>query len=310
MSLQMIKQVFSKLGNCTVWSLQLLKAREVHGEFVYNSHDIVVTTPNAIIDFIKELELAYTKEKGRLSKYQMVCDYDGSTEGNRIYKIEFSSELISESGEKLLYAMANPDLKGNALDFSANAYVLKGNVLIDGMIQIPVKLFTMISPFKVLKHTFMWDGDSFKVLPDKYLSLRRYVDVAVIGDIAYLFNMNGEKLFNMERAYKSVCSNKVEDIIGSGIISDESAFRQYATSGHNPRKFVSFDENRLQKIKDDVSFKNRMAEKFGIIQTSEGIFDSSDSENVNRIVKFLCKKGMIDPVNDNPVEVEGARQWM
>uniref|UniRef100_UPI002570E843 hypothetical protein n=1 Tax=Parabacteroides goldsteinii TaxID=328812 RepID=UPI002570E843 len=107
-----------------------------------------------------------------------------------------------------------------------------------------------------------------------------------------------------------VCRNKVEDIIDNGIVSDESNFRQYAASGHNPRKFVSFDEDRLKKMKEDANFKNRMAEKFGIMQTPEGMFDSSDRENVNRIVKFLCKKGMIDPVNDNPVEVEGTRRWM
>ncbi len=309
MSLQKIKQVFDKLSNCTMWSLQLLNAREVHGEFVYNAHDIVVTTPDAIMEFIKELELAYIKEKGRLSKYQMVCDYDGSTEGDRIYKIEFSNALISESGEKLKFAMTNPDMKGNALDCSANAYVLKGNIPVDG-IQISVKLFTIINPFKVLKHTFMYDGDSFRILPDKYLSLRRYIDVVMIDDTVYLFNMNGEKLFNMERAYKTVCRDKIEDVISSGIVSDESTFRQCAASGHNPRRFVSFDENRLRKMKDDAGFKNRIAEKFGIIQTPEGILDSSDSENVNRIVKFLCKKGMIDPVNDDPVEVEGARQWM
>ena len=116
--------------------------------------------------------------------------------------------------------------------------------------------------------------------------------------------------------YREACrelrapEDKIEEIISSGIVSDESMFRQYGASGHNPRRFVSFDENRLRKIKDDAGFRNRMAGKFGIIQTPEGIFASSDSENVNRIVKFLCKKGMIDPVNDDPVEVEGARQWM
>lgn len=184
MSLQKIKQVFSKLGNCTMWSLQLINARDVHGEFVYNAHDIVVTTPDAIIEFIKELELAYTKEKGRLSKYQMICDYDGSTEGDRIYKIEFSSELINESGEKLIHAMANPDMKGNALDFPANAYVLKGNIVIDE-IYISVKLFTIISPFKVLKHTFMWDGDSFKVLPDKQLRMLENIWLLLLRKILF-----------------------------------------------------------------------------------------------------------------------------
>ncbi len=309
MSLQKIKRVFSKLSNCSTWSLQLLNARESHGEFVYNAHDIVVTTPNAISEFIKELELVYSKEKGKLSKYHTVCDYDGSALENEIYKLECSNELICESSEKLINAMANPDMKGNALEFPANAYVLKGNIHIEEM-RVSVKLFTIITPFKILKHTFTWDGDSFKRLPDKYLSLRRYVDVLMIDNTAYLFNMNGEKLFNMERAYRTICRSKVEDIVNSGIVSDESMFRQYATSGHNPRKFVAYDENRLNKIRDNEGFKNRMAEKFGIIRTPEGTFDSSLSDNVDRIVKFLCKKGMIDPANDGPVEVESARQWM
>ncbi len=309
MSLQKIKHTFEELTSCTTWVLQLLNAREINGEFVYNTHDITVTTPNALNEFTKELGLAYAKEKGRLSKYQMVCDYDGSAIENRIYKIDITDELISESYSKLINAMYNPDMQGNALEFRANAYVLRGNILIDGT-NVSVSLFTIINPFKVLKHTFSWDGDSFKVLPDKNLTLRGYIDVVVIDNTVYFFNMNGEKLFNMERAYKAICSHRVEDIIGSGIVSDEDMFRQYATSGHNPRKFVSFDENRLRKIKSDISFRNSIAEKFGIIQTPEGILDSSDGNNVNRIVKFLCKKGMVDPVDDNPVEVESARQWV
>lgn len=308
MSLQKIKQTFDNLPSCTAWSLQLLNVREINGESAYNAHDITVTTSEAIIEFTKELAHTYTKEKGRLSKYQMVCEYDGSAIENRIYKIESTSELIDESYSKLINAMKNPDMKGNALDFSANAYILRGNVLIDDT-RVSISLFTIINPFKVLKHTLAWDGDSFKVLPDKYLTLRGYVDVVIIDGTAYLFNMNGEKLFSMERAYRAICSDRVEEIIVSGIVSDEDLFKRYATSGHNPRKFVAFDENRLHKIERDKSFRNRMAQKFGIIQTAEGIFDSSDSSNVNRIVRFLCKKGMIDPVNDNPVEVEGARQW-
>ena len=129
MSLQKIKKTFDNLPSCTAWSLQLLNARAINGESAYNAHDITVTTSEAIIQFTEELAQTYTKEKGRLSKYQMVCDYDGSALENRIYKIENSSELISESYNKLINAMDNADMKGNALEFSANAYVLRGNVL-------------------------------------------------------------------------------------------------------------------------------------------------------------------------------------
>lgn len=309
MSIQKITQIFENLSNCTRWSLQLLNGRNVRGEFAYNAHDVVIVTSDAITEFMRELAIIYTKSKGKLSKYNEVCNYDGSAAENRIYKIEIVNELICESYEKLRKAMEKPDMQGNALEFPATSYVFKGNVPVDGNIAA-IKLFTLINPFKVLEHAFAWNGESFKVLPDKYLLLRKYIDVLIIDSTAYLFNMNGEKLFNMERAYKTICRDKVEDIICSGIISDEDIFRQYATSGHNPRKFVAFDENRLQRIRNDEVFKNKMAEKFGIIQTLDGTFDSSIGDNVNRIVKFLCRKGMIDPADENPVEVEGARRWV
>ncbi len=308
MSLQKINQTFDQLKSCNAWSLQLLHARDLEEGFVYNAHTVTVTTPGAIAAFMKELGDAYVQPKGRLSDYQTICDYDGSAAGHTLYRLEVSNPLIHKACKDLLHAMSHPDMKGNALDFKANAYVLKGEISLDEK-RVPVKLFTIINPFKVLKHTFMWDGDSFHVLPDKYLTMHRYIDVAMIDNMIYMFNMKGEKLFNMERAYRAICQNKLEDVIASGIVSNEDGFRKYAQSGHNPRKFVSFDENRLQKLRDDIRFKNKMAEKFGIRQTPEGTFDSSDSDNVNRIVKFLCKKGMIDPANDGPVEVEGAKRW-
>lgn len=110
MSLQKIKRTFDNLPSCTAWSLQLLNARAINGEFAYNTHDITVTTLEAII--IEEL-----------------------------------------------------------IDCT----------------RVSISLFTIINPFKVLKHALAYDGDSFKVLKDKYLMLRGYVDVAIIDDTAYLF---------------------------------------------------------------------------------------------------------------------------
>ncbi len=309
MSLQKINQAFGQLGSCTAWSLQLLHAREAADSFAYNAHSVTVTTPDAIASFVKELSGAYTGPKGKLASYQTVCDYDGSAVGHTLYRMDASGELIREACEKLLHAMSHPDMRGNALEFPANAYVLKGNVFLDET-QVPVKLFTIINPFKALKHTFLWDKDSFHALPGKSLALRGYVDVAMLGDTVYLFNMNGEKLFNMERAYRSICQSRLEDVVASGIVSDADLFRRYAGSGHNPRKFVAFDENRLRKLRDDTHFREKMSEKFNIRQTPEGAFDSDDHDNVNRLVKFLCQKGMLDPANDDPVEVEGARRWM
>lgn len=309
MTIQEMRSVFEKLNTCQEWSLQLLKFGKVRNEFSYNTHNVTITTQNALTEFMESLADIYIGRNGKMDSFQEVVDYDGSTIGSRIHRIELTNPLVSESYGKLATAMDSPDMAGNALEFSASAYVLKGSIEEgDGAVS-DIRLFTIINPFKTLKHTFSWDGDSFKVIPTKTLALRQHFDVMIWGDAVYMFSLSGEKLFDMERAYRQVCANKVEEIVCTGILSDDETFRQYASSGYNPRRFVAFDSNRLQKIKNDIVFRNKMAEKFGIIQGDNETYDSSDKDNVERIVKFLCKKGMLDPIDENPVEVEGSKQW-
>ena len=52
-----------------------------------------------------------------------------------------------------------------------------------------------------------------------------------------------------------------------------------------------------------------MAIKFQIDFADGGTFDSTKVKNVEHIVKFLCGKGMIDPVDDSPVEADTVRPW-
>lgn len=144
MSLLRIRQVFEKLDACAGWEIQLLNSRIVQGKTAYNAQDINVITPDAVRDFVSGLAKTYRKERGKLSEYEEVCAYDGSSIGRKIYRLEASDPLICESCEKLESAMENPDMQGNALEFPANAYVLKGRVWEEEE-NVDVKLFTLIS---------------------------------------------------------------------------------------------------------------------------------------------------------------------
>lgn len=309
MTIQEMKCIFEKFNTCQEWSLQLLKFGKARNELSYNTHDVTITTRNALNDFIETLSDVYIGRNGRMNSFQDILDYDGSTISSRIHRVALTNPLIREAYDKLAIAMDNPNMSGNALEFPANAYVLKGSIEEDDGTISDIRLLTIINPFRSLKHAFSWDGESFKVLPAKTLALRQHLDLMVWRGAVYMFNLSGEKLFDMERAYRQVCADKVEEIVHTGILSDDEAFRQYASSGYNPRRFVAFDGNRLRRIKNDSVFRNKMAEKFGIVQNSNGKYDSSDKSNVDRIVKFLCKKGMLDPVDENPVEIEGSKPW-
>ena len=71
-----------------------------------------------------------------------------------------------------------------------------------------------------------------------------------MDDTVYMLTLAGENLFNMERAYKAACAGKLEEIEQCSIVTDFGAFSSVAGSGHNPRKFVSFNESHLQKLKN------------------------------------------------------------
>lgn len=112
----------------------------------------------------------------------------------------------------------------------------------------------------------------------------------------------------MERSYKAVCSEKIEDIKQCNILSDADMFANIASTGHNPRRFISFNECRLEKIKDK-KYRIKMAKKFSIPLSGDK-FDTKKDGTSEKIVKLLCNKGMLDPFEDTPVEVAGSKQWV
>ena len=139
------------------------------------------------------------------------------------------------------------------------------------------------------------------------LSLRSAIDVLILNSTVYFFSMGGEKLFNMERAYKAVCDNKVTMLEQSGMLYDNGVFGNVARTGHHPRMFLNFNEKRYERLRHKKERK-RYAELFEI-PIKDGKFDTSNIEAADKLVRLLCNKGMLDPFEELPVEVSGARKW-
>lgn len=214
--------------------------------------------------------------------------------------------MISDEFDALITAIANPDAELNPLEFKARAYVLRGIVIRNGE-EKPIKLISMQNPVTSLKHKFMRANGTFIEITDKVISLRTSIDVIIIDDIVYMLTLAGENLFNMERAYKSTCAGKLNEIRQYSIVTDFTAVSSVAGCGHNPRKFVSFNDSHLQKLKNSIS-RAKMARKFNIPMNGD-LFDTTQPGAADKIVKLLCDKGMVDPFDDNPVEVAGFKKW-
>lgn len=308
MPVEEMKNVFASLLTCTAWSMQLLQIKDSKRIGTsYAGCEVTFSPEGALSSFVQEISDRYVSDKKDvLSSYRGIIEYDGSTIDNIIYKLDHSNPLISKEYDTLLEAIARPDSEANPLDFNAKAYVLRGTITI-GDEEKPIKLISMQNPVTSLKHKFLRSAGTFKEITEKVITLRTSIDVVILDETVYMLTLAGENLFNMERAYKAVCAKKLQTIKAYDIVTDFGVFSANASKGHNPRKFVSFNNEHLWKLKDARNRK-RIAEKFSIPMEGEK-FDTSEPEAVDKLVKLLCDRGMVDPFDDNPMEVAGSKKW-
>ncbi len=310
MSLDKIQKIFEQMADTSGWSLQLIKIKSSKRDgTVYTGRAIELEPNNALNLFVTEIAHSYTTGKKAITeRYESITDYDGSTVNNTIYELPVDSEIIAEDYRNLIQAIANPDAEIAPLQFDANAYVIRGSVNIDGN-EHSIKLFTMQRPITVLKHRFhIGSNNKFKEISDGVLSLKTSVDVLVVDETLYMLTLAGENLFNLERSYRATCINKVADIKNTGIVSDPDVFERIATTGHNPRKFISFNDAHLDKLKN-VRSRQKMARKFSIPLDADNKFDTTQDGATEKLVKLLCDRGMVDPFDDLPMEVAGSKRW-
>ena len=308
MSLERIGTVFDHIGNCVAWQLQLLriKTSKKNGTH-YAGRTIALLPEGKLTEFVINLSNQYMKSDGGIfHNYSNVSTYDGTAESTTIYRLCSDNQLIHDELAALIAALATPDSEADPLDFSANAYVLQGVVALPDE-EVSTKLISMKRPIVRLKHKFLHDNGAFREIDDSVLSLRPFIDVVILDHTVYLLTMAGEKLFNMERSYRAVCADKVLEIIQSNIITDEDEFKRVASTGYNPRKFVAYNTNRMQYLANPRQRAN-IANKFSI-PLIDGRFDTKQKDVSEKLIKLLCNKGMVDPFEDLPVEVTGAKKW-
>lgn len=308
MSIDKVKRVLGSLTTCSEWSVQLLKITySKRNGTAYTGKEILFSDKRELASLVDDIEKHYVAEKkGALNAYQGVANYDGSWIGRVIYKLDKNDALISKEYDLLLDALAKPDAEMDPLEFKARAYVMRGIIETEEE-EKPVKLISMKNPVTTLKNKFINLNGAFKEITDDVISLRKTIDVIIVDDTVYMLALAGENLFNMERAYKAVCREKLDNVGSCDIVNDFDSFKKVAAKGHNPRKFQAFNDEFLQQL-TTVENRQRIAKKFNIPMIKDR-FDSSCPETSDKLIKILCNRGMVDPFGNDPVEVAGSKKW-
>lgn len=308
-SLNKIKTVFQNLNNGSKWSLQLINIKTSKKSGTgYSCRQITLSSSEQLSALINEIATIYIGHgKKSLELVHDVREYDGTADALVVYKLSTANELIASEYASFLQVIADPNTENDPFEYTS-AYLLRGQLVLDEE-TTPIKLISMQNPVTTLKHKYCHNKGTFKELSDKVLTLRPTMDVLVVGEMVYFLTLAGENLFNMARSYKAVCHQKVEEVEQADIISGIYSFKTIAESGHNPRKFIAFNDSRLNALKKK-SVRVAMAKRFSIPwDDAEDKFDATAKGASEKIVKLLCNKGMIDPFEKTAVEVDGARQW-
>ena len=194
MSLAMVRSVLSNLNSTTAWTVSLVKIRNSkRAGTTYAARGITLSPEGALTRFVSGLSKVYTEgDEAAINKYSAVTEYDGSAEAIKIYKLQSDNELIADEYSRIIEALSSPETTGDPLEFSANAYALKGSFDVEGE-ERTVILFSLQNPICVLKNRFLYDEGTFFELNKKVLNLRQNIDVIIIDDTVYLLTLAGEK---------------------------------------------------------------------------------------------------------------------
>ena len=311
MSIEVIKKILENVSTGKFWSLKIIKINTSKKKGLeYIAREIELEQKGRLTEHINSLASKYLEDEDKgLVQYRECKPYDGTADAQVIYKLESSSELIEKNYGLFLTALAKPDVEINPLKLKAKASVIEGIIKIENE-EVAVKFISMQSPVTTLKNRFYPSNGKFTEISDKVLTLRNSIDVIIYRENVYMLNLAGEKLFDMERAYQKICKSKVALIQEKNIIEGFDTFKKCATTGHNPRKFVLFNDTYLNKLEDEKN-REKIAQKFNIKLTdNRNLFEASEEGVPDKIVKLLCQKGMVVPFDDSPMEDSGTRKWI
>jgi len=302
-----IKEMLEKIGKIEAWSIDLVKISLTKTAGIkYNAEELSNFDNDGISRLVKNVSNLYTVGK-ELDKYRNLEKYDGTLMTDVIYEMNTTNELIKNSYKLFINALANPDNENEPISNKYDCYILKSSIEEAGE-DIPIKLIFMCNPIKILRNKYIKINDKYTEITNKVISLKLSIDMLVWNDKIFFFNNSGERLFNMERTYKIICQKHINEIVDNAIISDIESFKMIANSGYNPRRFISFNKENLEMLKDNI-MKNNIASHFGI-PLVDGKFDTANPEVSEKLIKLLCDKGKLDPFNNKPVEVAGAKEWV
>ena len=260
----------------------------------------------SVEEYIKSLAADCCED---VEQFERVLEYKGDGLEERLYWIGLDNAKISTVWKSIDGADRDCEQEWIRNYRQGDSQMKFKGVMVESEVNgEAITLFTIVNPVKCVDHAFFLSRNEFKEVDGPLLILPTKVGAIRFGDRIYFLSLAFLKLFIPKEEVNRESKKAVDSIVATGRIADEGAFRDCAMKGYNPRRLLNCDEKKVAIISDPKSGRT-LREKFGI-EMKNGKLIVSKQEEVDRLIKLVTNRGMVDPFNkDAAMEVSGAIKW-
>lgn len=123
----------------------------------------------------------------------------------------------------------------------------------------------------------------------------------------YSINNNFESIFNIEYSHRIVCQERLQELEAADIVDDIDSYKTFASSGQNPKKFITYNPEIVKKITKKQKYKDLLINRLHIpVNSATNKFDLSDPKNAKNFTLAICDKAKNNMFDDGVCEVPSS----
>ena len=244
-----------------------------------------------------------------VKKQNRILEYTAENPKNTTEKLYVNSTLIKTSWTSLINHINSSDDSISLKDISANGYVFTGRYKnFDGdnkNLYLLAQKNPVIS-FKKRLPIFSTRNNTIAETTEPLVQFGKCFDILIVDDILYSINNNFESIFNMEYSHRIVCKKHLQELEIANIVDNIDAYKIFATSGQNPKKFITYNPEIVKKLKKQ-KYKDILKKCIHIpVNPTTGKFDLRDPTNAKNFTLAICGKIKNNMLDDDLCEVPSS----
>lgn len=306
MSFQKIESAINTAKQITHWNSLLIEYnhKKRPNEYVcYTINFASAQLLNNIITSMCNAFLSVVKHQNR------ILNYTAQNPKNTTEKLDVTGKLMQLSWPSLVNHINSSDDSIDLKDISANAFVFAGSYEdIDGNSK-NLYLLSQKNPvisFKKRTPIFSAKNNTIVRTTEPLIQFGKCFDILIIDNTLYSINNNFESIFNIEYSHKIVCQEHLQELETANIVDDIDSYKAFASSGQNPKKFITYNPENVEKLKTQ-EYKELLKNCLRIpINPTTNKFDLSDPKNAKNFTLVICDKVKNNMLDDGICEVPSS----